>query len=116
MFAKIRKELGGGRIVVAHLGGLNQWDEVEEHLAGEDVYLDTSIGFNHYSSDQFLRIVKKHGADKILFGSDSPWSKANEEIAALRSLDLTDREKELILGENAIRILKEAVDKVRYPR
>ena len=39
---------------------------------GTDMYMDTSMGMNYYSHDQFERIVKNHGADKILFGSDSP--------------------------------------------
>ena len=64
------------------------------------------MGFEHYSHEQFLRIVKSHGADKILFGSDSPWSRADNEIATLRSLDLSDDEKDLILHKNAERILK----------
>ena len=32
-----------------------------------------------------MRIVKNHGADKILFGTDSPWSRADEEIASILS-------------------------------
>ena len=105
-FAKIRRELGGGTIIAAHLGGLGQWAEVEEQLAGEDVYLDTSMGFKYYNRYRFLRIVKKHGADKILFGSDSPWSRADEELKIFRGLPLTAEEQELILSGNAKRMLK----------
>ena len=106
MFLEISKELRGGIIIAAHLGGQQQWDDVEKYICGSDIYIDTSMGFEHYSHEQFLRIVKSHGADKILFGSDSPWSKADCEIATLRSLDLSDEEKDLILHKNAERILK----------
>ncbi len=41
--------------------------DVEKYLVGTDVYLDTSMGMNYYSHEQFLRIVKKHGVDKILY-------------------------------------------------
>ena len=105
MFAEISKELRGGMIVAAHMGGAQQLDDVERDLCGADVYLDTSMGFEHYTKDQFLRIVRAHGVNKILFGSDSPWSRASEEISAIRSLDLPDSEKELILHGNAERIL-----------
>ena len=91
--------------MAAHLGGHDQWDEVEEYMVGEDLYLDTSMGFEFYSHEQFLRIVKNHGADKILFGSDSPWSRADKEIAALCALPLSDSEKDAILYKNAQRIL-----------
>ena len=104
-FAKISKEMQGGIIVAAHLGGQSQWDDVEKYLVGTDVYLDTAMGTNYYPHDQFVRIVKNHGADKILFGSDSPWTNASDEIKAINSMQLTQEEKDLILYKNAKRIL-----------
>ncbi len=55
--------------------------------------------------EQFLRIAQSHGMDRILFASDTPWSNAKDEIARLRALDLPDREKDMILGGNAARLL-----------
>ena len=105
MFARIAKAMRGGVIIVAHLGGHDQWDDVEEHLAGTNIYLDTSMGFEYFPSDCFLRIVEKHGADKILFGSDAPWSHAGAEIERLRTLPLPEEAVDAILGGNAMRVL-----------
>ncbi len=105
-FAEISRKMQGGKIVVAHLGGQRQWDDVERYLAGTDVYMDTSMGMSYYPHEQFLRIVEKHGADKILFGSDSPWSRADEEIKAINSLPLSQEEKEMIFHKNAERLLE----------
>jgi uncharacterized protein len=104
-FAKIADAMRGGVIVAAHLGGHAQWDDVEKYLVGKNIYLDTSMGFEYYPRDQFLRIVNAHGADKILFASDSPWSSAKNEIETIKSLPLTGRQTEMILGLNAKRIL-----------
>lgn len=104
-FARVLEQLGGGVMVLAHLGGHAQWDDVERYLVGKDVNLDTSMGFNYYPHEQFLRVVRSHGADKILFGSDSPWSNAADEIKTLKALPLREEEKQLILGGNATRIL-----------
>jgi len=104
-FAKIVDAMQGGVMIAAHFGGHAQWDDVEKYLMGKNIYLDTSMGFEYFSHEQFLRIVKGHGADKILFASDSPWSNAKDEINLLKSLPLTDHEKEMILGLNAERIL-----------
>lgn len=104
-FAEVIKQMQGGTMVLAHLGGHAQWDEVEEYLVGKNVYLDTSMGTEFYPQEQFLRIVQNHGADKILFGSDSPWSNAKNEIAHIRSLPLTEEQKNAILGKNAERVL-----------
>ncbi len=104
-FAEISKQMQGGIIIAAHLGGQKEWDDVEKYLVGTDVYLDTSMGFEYYPKEQFLRIAKAHGADKILFGSDAPWSKAGDEIEVIKSLPLSEEEKDLILYKNAQRLL-----------
>lgn len=105
-FANIADAMQGGVIVAAHFGGHAQWDDVEEHLAGKNIYLDTSMGFEYFSTEQFLRIVQKHGADKVLFASDAPWSNAKTEIAHIKALPISENEKENILGGNAKRLLK----------
>ena len=95
----------GGVMIAAHLGGQSQWDEVEKYLVGENIYLDTSMGQKLYPKEQFLRIARTHGADKILFGTDSPWSCAKDEVDLMKKVSLTDEEKELILSGNAKRLL-----------
>jgi predicted TIM-barrel fold metal-dependent hydrolase len=104
-FRNVADELRGGVIIAAHLGGHAQWDDVEEFLCGSGIYLDTAMGFEFYSREQFLRIVIKHGADKILFASDSPWSSAKTELEHLKSLPLTEEERAAIIGGNAQRLL-----------
>ncbi len=97
-----------GKIIVAHLGGYRQWNLVYKHLAGKNVYFDTCMGFNTltgFSKEVFLKILERHGADKILFGSDSPWSVAYEELKTLDALPITEEEKSLIKGKNAAKLL-----------
>ncbi len=106
MFASVIKQLQGGIMVVAHFGGRNEWQDCYDYLAGTDVYIDTSLGGHIYGQDWFEKIVKKHGADKILFATDSPWSDAKKEIDFVNSTSLSIDEKKLILGGNAERILK----------
>lgn len=105
-FAHIIDELKGGIIVAAHFGGHAQWDDVERYLTGKNIYLDTSMGFEYFCHEQFVRIVRAHGADKVLFASDSPWSHAGYEVEALRSQPLTINEIDDILYRNALRLLK----------
>jgi len=105
-FAKLAKEFKGGIIIAAHLGGHEQWDDVYEHICGTDLYIDTSMGFEYYGEEMFMKIVKKHGADRILFASDSPWSNAGHDLEALKKCPLSQDEKELILSGNAKRILE----------
>jgi len=105
-FANIVDQLRGGVFIAAHFGGYGEWDDVERYLVGRNIYLDTSNGIQYIPYEQFLRIVRNHGADKILFATDSPWSDGKKEIALLKASELTDEEKELIFSGNARRILR----------
>lgn len=106
MSLKLIREVGPKNLVLAHTGGLFMWDEVEELLAGEEVYMDISYTLPEISEEQFLRIVRKHGADKMLFGTDSPWGGQRQVLSILDKMKLTKEEKEAILWKNAAGILK----------
>ena len=71
-------------IILAHLGGYQIWDEVAEHLLGERVYLDTAYTLGHLPPADVASIIHGHGTDRILFGSDGPWTDAGAELAQLR--------------------------------
>lgn len=105
-FANIIRELKGGIMVAAHFGGQLQWEDVERYLAGTDIYLDTSVGFGYYGRETFMKIYEKHGADRILFATDSPWSDASEELKIFGEIAIPDEDKKKILSGNAERILK----------
>lgn len=93
------------RLILAHMGGYRRWDEVEEYLVGEPVWFDTAAVLGEIPDDQFVRIVRRQGADRILFGTDSPWAGQKEYVRYLRDLPLTEEEKLKILRLNALDLL-----------
>jgi predicted TIM-barrel fold metal-dependent hydrolase len=91
--------------VCAHLGGWSEWDEAEDELAElKNVYVDTSSTLYELDPERALHIIRRFGADRVLFGSDYPMWDPGAEIARLRSLGLCDDELTLILEENAKKI------------
>lgn len=94
------------KMVLAHLGGWKQWEQVFEFLVGENVYLDTAFTFDYIEQDILLKILEKHGFDKILFATDSPWSDAMRGIEYVKKLSISEEVKLKILGENAKTLLK----------
>ena len=92
-------------IIAAHMGGYRYWDDVEKCLIGRNLYLDTSFS-EELDNKRTEKLIKAHGAQKILFGTDSPWCDQAKEVSRIRSLNLSDDEINSILGGNAIRILK----------
>jgi len=93
------------KIIFAHMGGYDCWDEVEEYLVGQQVWFDTSFTLGKMSDEQFVRIVKNHGADRILFATDSPWAGQKETLEYILGLDLTEEELERVLYRNAAELL-----------
>lgn len=106
MSLELIRDVQPGKLVLAHLGGNKLWDEVEEYLVGQDVYFDTGVVLDQMPQEQFIRIVRTHGADKILFGTDSPWAGQEEFVKLLSAMPLTQEEKEQIFSENACKLLK----------
>jgi uncharacterized protein len=103
MLAQI--DCADAKIVLAHMGGYDQWDDVEEYLVGKNVFFDIGYCMGMIGNEQFLRIVRNQGADRILFASDSPWSGQKETLEYLKRLDLTEEELECILHVNAEELL-----------
>ena len=103
--------LPGLKIIGAHLGGWSVWDEVEEKIAGRyDIMVDSCSSFRFMDKDQAVRLIRKFGADKVLWGTDYPtWSHADE-LKLFGELDLTEEERELILYENAAKLLQPGED------
>lgn len=105
--AAFRRRFPGLKLILAHLGGMAMWDEVEKHIAGLPVYLDLAMATPEYiDADRLLRIIRAHGAERILFGTDSPWYGQKKQLDFIRSLPLTPEERERIFHRNAAELLK----------
>ena len=114
-------EVGPMRFVAAHMGGWRNWDVVPELLADTGCFLDTAFSQGSFSplpdgywddkstamlsAEGMTALIKAFGADRVLFGTDSPWSSQAEERTAIQRLPLTEEEKEAVLGGNAAKLL-----------
>jgi len=92
-------------VVLAHMGGYIMWVDVLNILAGKDVYFDTSFCFSRIPRPLFKQIVERHGAERILFGSDSPWSAPADEFRLIESAGFDEAWVAAIKGGNAAELL-----------
>lgn len=103
--SKVLDTFPGAKIIAAHMGGFRYWDEVEEYLLGRDIYLDSSFALNDMTPERMVDLIKAHGTDKILFGTDSPWTDQAREVAKIKSLNLAGEELDAIFSGNAKQLL-----------
>ena len=121
MIRRVVETVGDFKFVAAHMGGWKNWDDVLKILGGTKIFIDTSFSTgeivprsdSHWQADdlkfldaaQFMTFVKIFGAERILFGTDSPWTSARTAIDFIKNLPLDDADKDKILGSNAQRLL-----------
>ena len=93
------------KLVLAHMGSLYMWDEVEEYIVGKNVYLDTAFSIGEMKDEQFIRMVRNHGIDRVLFATDSPWTDQKEAVEYISKMAFTKEELDMILYKNALNLL-----------
>jgi len=102
---KITDKFPEMKFIGAHMGGFKIWDEVIEKLAGRNIYFDTSSSISYMKKQQLDMLMRKHSADKILFGTDFPVGNQKKEIDFLKSLDIEEDKKIKLFGGNIIKLL-----------
>ncbi len=92
-------------VIAAHWGGVLCGEDALKYLCGSDIYFDTSFGYGTMPKYLAEKIIEKHGASKLVFGSDTPWHTPEMELRLLSSLELSEYELSKIKSENAKKLL-----------
>ena len=110
------------KLVASHVGGVfpflrgrietgfNAYPECKVHIQEppstylKKVWMDSII----YDNDVLMSALSFSGAEKMMLGTDHPHQIGDIEkaVSRIKELDVNPKEKELILGENAARLLK----------
>ena len=94
-------------LIAAHMGGIRQTEEVLRLLVGTPIWFDTSLSALREDEWGLLRVIlKEHSHDRLLFGTDTPWSFPKQEIDFLESAGLSERALESIFAKNAKKLLQ----------
>ena len=94
------------KFVATHLGGWRDWENSRKYLIGRPVYIETSYSLTDMPPAEARAMILDHPADRILFGTDSPWAGQAEELARWRALKLPEDRLAAALGGNAARLLQ----------
>ena len=92
-------------VIAAHFGGWSIPDMAVEYLEKENCYMDCSSSMFTLGPRRMKELIRIYGAERILFGSDYPMWNPKFELNRFMGLALTDDENQLILQDNAKRIL-----------
>lgn len=102
---KVIEKFPGLKFVATHLGGWEQWKDVEQFLVGKNLLIETSFSYDYLEKRKIEDIILTHNPDQILFGSDTPWADQKEAVEVLKKTEIPIEIKNKIFYQNAIRIL-----------
>lgn len=103
--AKVLEIFPEHKFVAAHMGGYSMWNGEVSCLVGKNVWFDTSSTLCGLAPSELTKLIKEHGADKVLFGTDYPAVSLKSEAERIENLALTEEEKEKIFHLNAEKLL-----------
>lgn len=85
--------------ILGHMGLPYQWEEaIDAAVKYQNLFLETS-GMAYPLA--IKEAIKKLGAERILFGSDSPFLESELEIVKIENLKLSSRQREMVMYKNA---------------
>lgn len=95
------------RIIFAHWGGGLPFYELMPEVSArlKETYYDSAATTYLYRFEIFRIVAELCGADRILFGTDYPLLRQGPFLQHIRATGLPDPALDLILGQNAVRLI-----------
>lgn len=100
---EIQEHVPNLKMILAHLGGLEQWDDFAANGLGSNVYIETSIA--DLTTPTARQILAKHTRGRILFGTDSPWDGQKSALERVRAAVTDEKLLADIISNNAVQLL-----------
>lgn len=90
------------KFIGAHFGGWSMWDDAVRTLSGFDnIIVDTSSTFYELGCEKSRELIRRWGADRVMFGTDYPMWKPQPDIDCLMEMNLAEDEYRRIFWNNA---------------
>ena len=91
--------------ICTHLGGWQDWQASGEHIIGTNTYIETSFSLGPGGCENAVELIRQHGVERVLFGTDWPWRGQRQDLEFFDKLNLSDDERSAILYRNAGKLL-----------
>lgn len=106
-FAAIVKSFSGSKIVLAHAGGMDEWQKVNNLLGNRGCYFDIAWVLEKMKEDESARELYRQNDDYFLFGTDTPWCDQTHYVQLIRNSEtLTEDQKDKLFFKNILKLIK----------
>ena len=105
-FANVLNSFPGSKIVLAHAGGMDEWQKVMDLLGNKGCYFDIAWVLEKMIESRSARELYRQNEDYFLFGTDSPWCSQSKYVQLLRnSKTLTMEQREKLFSGNILKLV-----------
>jgi uncharacterized protein len=106
-FSAFVRDFKGSKIVLAHGGGYEEWDRVQDLLGDRQCYFDVAFVLEKMKLHEKALELYRLNEDYFLFGTDSPWRDQSRYVDLIRnSKILTAEQKEKMFFRNAQKLIR----------
>ncbi|MCL5100503.1 MAG: amidohydrolase family protein [Candidatus Marsarchaeota archaeon] len=99
--AGLAEDFPGMNIILGHFANMSP-EAISRVERYRNLYLETSVMSSNYT---IKVIAGRVGSDKLIFGSDIPYSDQEIELLKIKKSGLADRDKEKILCSNIMKLI-----------
>jgi hypothetical protein len=105
-FSNLLRAFSGSKIVLAHAGGMDEWQKVMDLLGGRGCYFDIAYVLEKMQASESARELYRQNEDFFLFGTDSPWCSQKKYVDLIQnSPTLTTEQKEKMFFRNIMKLI-----------
>lgn len=89
------------QFIGAHFAAYSVWEQADVLFKQDNLWVDCSSTMPFLPQKRVMELLHGFGSERVLFGTDYPMWKPEEELRAFLSLPLREEEQERILHKNA---------------
>lgn len=98
---RLAPDFPGLNIIVAHMAA-GSWEAMDVIAKTDNLFMDTSINGTTFTMKM---AVERMGPDKLIFGSDAPYSDQEIELLKVKKAEISQQDKGKILSGNISKLL-----------
>ena len=92
-------------VIGAHFGGWSVWEDATKVLSKyKNFYVDCSSSLYALTPEKAKKLIMTYGTHKVLFGTDYPMWKPEEELEKFMKIELSEQERQDILYNNTAKL------------
>lgn len=105
-FSRFLESFKNSKIILAHAGGDQQWEEVLKKLGDKGCFFDIAFVLENMKRCDHARELYRQNENYFVFGTDTPWKSQKDYVKMIReSKTLTSEQRDKMFFKNILKLI-----------